>query len=62
MLHGLLKREFIEQQSWIPLEETPEGLVIMGVDPDVVRGSRVVPQVFPRMAKFPCYVTIQTEY
>ena len=25
-LHGSLKREFIEEQGWIPLEESPEGL------------------------------------
>ena len=52
MLHGLLKREFIQKQRWIPLEETHDDLVIMGVDPEAVRGSRVVPQVFPRKAKF----------
>ena len=40
MLHGFLKRDFIEQQSWIPLEETPEGVVIICVDPKAVRGSR----------------------
>ena len=61
MLHGLLKREFVEQQRWIPLEETPEGLVIMCVDPEAVRGSRVVPQVFPRKTKFTYSVTTQTE-
>ncbi len=62
MLHGLLKREFIEQQGWMPLEETPEGLVIMCVDPEAVRGSRVVPQVFPRKTKFAYSVTTQTEF
>ena len=62
MLHGPLKREFIEQQGWIPLEETTEGLVIMCVDPEAVRGSRVVPQVFPRMSKFAYSVTTQTEF
>ena len=62
MLHGPLKREFIEQQGWIPLEETPEGLVIMCVDPEAVRGSRVVPQVFPRRTKFAYCVTTQTEF
>ena len=62
MLHGLLKRDFIEQQGWIPLEETPEGLVIMCVDPEAVRGSRVVPQVFPRKSKFAYSVTTQTEF
>jgi type II secretory ATPase GspE/PulE/Tfp pilus assembly ATPase PilB-like protein len=62
MLHGPLKREFIEEQGWIPLEESPEGLVIMCTDPEAVRGSRVVPQVFPRIVKFAYRVTTQTEF
>ena len=62
MLHGPLKRDFIEQQGWMPLEDTPEGLVIMCVDPEAVRGARVVPQVFPRIAKFAYRVTTQTEF
>ena len=62
MLHGPLKREFIEEQGWIPLEESPEGLVVMCVDPEAVRGARVVPQVFPRMAKFAYRVTTLTEF
>lgn len=62
MLHGALKRDFIEQQGWIPLEETTEGLVIMCVDPEAVRGARVVPQVFPRVSKFSYRVTTQTEF
>ena len=61
-LHGPLKREFIEEQGWIPLEESPEGLVIMCVDPEAVRGARVVPQVFPRIAKFAYRVTTLTEF
>ena len=62
MLHGQLKREFIEQQGWIPLEETTDGLVVMCVDPEAVRGARVVPQVFPRTSKFAYRVTTQTEF
>ncbi|WP_296448200.1 GspE/PulE family protein [Rhodoferax sp. UBA5149] len=62
MLHGSLKREFIEEQGWIPLEESPEGLVIMCMDPEAVRGSRVVPQVFPRITRFAYRVTTQTEF
>ena len=62
MLHGALKRDFIEQQGWIPLEETTEGLVIMCVDPEAVRGARVVPQVFSRVSKFSYRVTTQTEF
>jgi type II secretory ATPase GspE/PulE/Tfp pilus assembly ATPase PilB-like protein len=62
MLHGPLKREFIGQQGWIPLEETTDGLVIMCMDPEAVRGARVVPQVFPRITKFAYRVTTQTEF
>jgi type II secretory ATPase GspE/PulE/Tfp pilus assembly ATPase PilB-like protein len=62
MLHGPLKREFIGQQGWIPLEETTDGLVIMCMDPEAVRGARVVPQVFPRISKFAYRVTTQTEF
>ncbi len=62
MLHGPLKREFIEEQGWIPLEESPEGLVVMCMDPEAVRGSRIVPQVFPRLTKFSYRVTTQTEF
>lgn len=62
MLHGPLKREFIDEQGWIPLEEAPDGLVIMCMDPEAVRGSRVVPQVFPKINRFAYRVTTQTEF
>ncbi len=61
-LQGPLKRDFVEEQGWIPLEESPEGLLIMCMDPEAVRGSRIVPQVFPRFAKFSYRVTTQTEF
>jgi type II secretory ATPase GspE/PulE/Tfp pilus assembly ATPase PilB-like protein/putative methionine-R-sulfoxide reductase with GAF domain len=61
-LQGPLKRDFVEEQGWIPLEESPEGLVIMCMDPEAVRGSRIVPQVFPRHAKYAYRVTTQTEF
>ncbi len=62
MLHGALKREFVEAQGWLPLEESPNGLVIMCIDPEAVRNSRVVPQVFPRINRFAYCVTTQTEF
>ena len=61
-LHGPLKHEFITEQGWVPLEESSEGLVIMCMDPEAVRGSRIVPQVFPRHSKFAYRVTTQTEF
>ncbi len=62
LLHGQLKREFIEEQGWIPLEESPDGLVVMCLDPEATRNSRVVPQVFPRINRFSYRVTTQTEF
>ncbi len=62
MLHGSLKREFIEKQGWIPLEESPDGLIVMCIDPEAVRSSRIVPQVFPRIIKFAYRVTTQGEF
>jgi type II secretory ATPase GspE/PulE/Tfp pilus assembly ATPase PilB-like protein len=62
MLQGALKREFVVEQGWIPLEESPEGLVVMCTDPEAVRGSRVVPQVFPRISKFAYHVTTLSEF
>jgi type II secretory ATPase GspE/PulE/Tfp pilus assembly ATPase PilB-like protein len=61
-LHGALKREFIEEQGWIPLEDSPEGLVVMCLDPEAVRSSRVVQQVFSRFTKFAYRVTTHAEF
>jgi type II secretory ATPase GspE/PulE/Tfp pilus assembly ATPase PilB-like protein len=61
-LHAPLKRDFIQQQGWLPLEESPDGLLVMCIDPEAVRGSRIVPQVFPRHSKFAYRVTTQTEF
>ncbi len=43
-----IKREYVLQSLWLPLEETTEGVVIMAVDPEQVRGSRVAQNVFPK--------------
>jgi type II secretory ATPase GspE/PulE/Tfp pilus assembly ATPase PilB-like protein len=61
-LQGALKREFVNEQGWIPLEDGPEGLVVMCTDPEAVRNSRIVPQIFPRASKFSWRVTTQTEF
>lgn len=61
-LHGRIKREFVSAQGWIPLEEVPGGLMVMCLDPEAVRGSHLVPQVFPQIGKFLFCVTTQTEF
>ena len=62
LLHGALKRDFVESQGWMPLEESPDGLLIMCLDQESVRTARAVSQVYPRTTKFAYCVTTQTEF
>ncbi len=62
MLHSPLKLDFVHSQGWVPLEDSPEGLLVMCLDPEAVRGSRIVQQIFPRLSKFRYLVTTQTEF
>ena len=55
-LHGALKRDFLSEQGWIPLEETFDGLLVLCIDPEKVRSTNVVQHMFPREVKFK-YVT-----
>ncbi len=43
-----LKREYLEQNQWAPVEEGSEGVVILTMDPEQVKSSRVVNNVFPK--------------
>jgi hypothetical protein len=43
-----LKRDFLEQAQWAPVEEGPEGVLVVCMDPEQVKGSRMVNNVFPR--------------
>lgn len=43
-----IKRDYVEQNHWLPLEETSEGIVILTTDPELVRASRVAHNVFPK--------------
>ena len=61
-LHGMVKRDFVDKQGWIPLGESADGLVVMCTDPVTVRSSRIVQQVFPRITRFSYRVTTQAEF
>ena len=43
-----LKREYCEQANWIPIDDTKAGIVIMTTDPEHVKNSRVVENIFPK--------------
>lgn len=61
-LHGRLKRHFLEQEHWVPLEEGADGLVVLCVDPEAVKASRVTHQVFPKVSRFSYRVTTDAEF
>ncbi|OWW18773.1 GspE/PulE family protein [Noviherbaspirillum denitrificans] len=56
-----LKREFVEQNLWIPIEEGSEGMVILAIDPEHVRNARVINNIFPK-AKLVYRVTTNREF
>ena len=43
-----IKRDYAEGNHWIPLEDGKNGVVVMSTDPERVRNSRMVENVFPR--------------
>ncbi len=61
-LHGKLKRDFLSEQGWIPLEESFEGLLVMCLDPETVRSTYVVQHMFPREERFKYAVTSLFEF
>ncbi len=56
-----LKREYCEQNQWIPLEDSKQGIIVVAIDPERVRNSRMVENVFPR-AKIVFRVTTQRDF
>ncbi len=43
-----LKRDFVESSWWIPLEENKDGLLVLTTDPEKVRSSRIVNNIFSK--------------
>jgi type II secretory ATPase GspE/PulE/Tfp pilus assembly ATPase PilB-like protein len=43
-----LSREFLESSCWVPIDDTKEGMVVLTTDPERLRGSRVVNNVYPK--------------
>ena len=44
-----LKKEYAESANWLPIEDTKAGLVVMTSDPERVKSSRVVENIFPKL-------------
>jgi type II secretory ATPase GspE/PulE/Tfp pilus assembly ATPase PilB-like protein len=56
-----LKRDFVEQSQWLPIDDGPEGVVILATDPEQVRHARMVNNIFPK-AKLVYRVTTNREF
>src|SRR5512134_3213969 len=56
-----LKREYVEQNQWLPIDDTKEGLVVLCLDPERIRSSRIASNVFPK-AKIVYKVATQKDF
>ena len=56
-----LKREYVEQNQWLPIDDTKEGLVVLCLDPERIRSSRIAANVFPK-AKIVYRVATQKDF
>ncbi|MPZ45786.1 MAG: GAF domain-containing protein [Betaproteobacteria bacterium] len=56
-----LKRDFCESSGWVPVDDGKDGLLVVTTDPEKIRSSRVVNNVFPK-AKLVFKVCSQREF
>src|SRR3954468_8167809 len=56
-----LKREYVEGNQWVPIDDTKEGLVVVCLDPERIRSSRIASNVFPK-ARIVYRVTTHKEW
>ena len=56
-----MSREFCLNSQWIPLEENADGIVIMAMDPEKTKASKMVNNVYPRR-KIQFRVTTNREF
>ena len=43
-----LKKDYAETSNWLPIEDAKEGLIVMTTDPEHVKSSRIVENIFPK--------------
>lgn len=56
-----LKRQYVGQNKWLPIEDGKDGLIVLSIDPDQVQNARVVNNIFPK-AKLVHRVTTRAEF
>ncbi|PTN10326.1 GspE/PulE family protein [Nitrosomonas aestuarii] len=43
-----LKRDYIETNAWLPIDDSKDGLVVLTLDPERIRSLRIVKNIFPK--------------
>ncbi len=44
-----LKREYVDVNQWLPIDDGKDGLVVVCLDPERIRSSRIASNVFPKV-------------
>jgi type II secretory ATPase GspE/PulE/Tfp pilus assembly ATPase PilB-like protein len=58
-----LKLEYVQANGWLPIDETrEEGLIILTPDPESVRSSRIVNNVFPKHSRITYKVCLNRDF
>lgn len=56
-----LSRSYLEENQWLPIEDSKDGILVVSGDPERVRSARVVNNVFPK-SKILYRVTTRREF
>ena len=56
-----LKREYVDSNQWLPIDDSKDGLIVICPDPERVKSSRIVNNVFPKH-RLVFRVTTQKEF
>jgi type II secretory ATPase GspE/PulE/Tfp pilus assembly ATPase PilB-like protein len=52
-----IKRDYAEQNQWLPIEENEDGIVVLATDPEQVKSARIITSIFPKTRLFYCVTT-----
>ncbi len=52
-----LKAQYVEENNWLPLDEDQDGLTVLALDPERIKSSKIVGQVFPKSQVRYCVTT-----
>ncbi|HEU0259549.1 MAG TPA: ATPase, T2SS/T4P/T4SS family [Burkholderiales bacterium] len=56
-----LKREYVEANQWVPIDDSRQGLAVLCLDPERIGSSRIAANVFPK-ARIIYKVTTQKDF